>query len=154
MRLFAIPRTTIAWNFSAITLSGVGAHDRWVQGKQHRKAELDGRRINEITKPDVDLHGDPGTVQTGGHAHADSFVFRVLFNAFPLNACKIKDNSVVRRHSANIANPMRHIVNVRAAETQKIEILGWPVEPSFPRQEEHRSFEDETAPLAATCEAI
>ena len=71
-----------------------------------------------------------------------------------MNAGEIEDNSVVLRHSTDITNSMRHIVNVRAAETQKIEILGRSVEPSFPRQEEHRSFEDETVLMAGTGEAI
>jgi hypothetical protein len=49
---------------------------------------------------------------------------------------------------------MCYVVNVWAAETQKIEILGRSVEPSFPREEEHRSFEDETVLLAGSGEAI
>jgi hypothetical protein len=52
-----------------------------------------------------------------------------------LDAGEIKDNTVFHRHRANVANSTGRLVNVRASESQKIEIPGRPMDLSLPSEE-------------------
>ncbi|MCC6487133.1 MAG: transposase [Candidatus Hydrogenedentes bacterium] len=81
-------------------------------------------------------------------------LFGILLDALSLNAGETEDNPVVRRDRADLANSTRHVVNVRAAETQEIQVFGRPVKLSFPREEEHRALEDEAVLLAGSSEPV
>jgi hypothetical protein len=84
-----------------------------------------------ITEPNINLQGYSGAVQAGRYAHADALRFRILLDPLSLDAGEIEDNTVRHRRRANIANSTGRLVNVRAFESQKIEIPGRPMKLSF-----------------------
>ena len=129
--------------------------ENWsIERQEHWESDFRGRRINEIAEPDVDLHRYAGAVQTCGHPHSDPFVFRILLDALSLDAANIKDNPVVCWHRTDFTNSIRDVEDMWAAESEKVEIFGRSVEPSFPCEKEHRPLEDEIVLLDGSGEAV
>ena len=104
------------------------------RGKSTGKVTCPGRRVDEITKPDIDLHDDPCSLQTRWHAQPDAFVFGVFLDSGSFDAGEIEENPVGLDQRADFTNTLRNVGNRRGSISKQVEITRRTMHLSLPRE--------------------